>query len=190
MVWPYEHAPEASVSLIVAAGLVLSACTPSDARRDLAGQHDPRLGRLCEAATGAARTTLPKGRVVRRYPEGIKEERLLVPLCDGTVEAELAFDESQRIDRIILTGSGSCLHGLCIGDRYSKASGDPHVKPFHTREEGGIVALTRLAEGVGYSFDLEALPEKCLAGRQPCEEIGRLRLDAIIIGRPDTFPLP
>lgn len=173
------------IFLMAAAGNWLAASCATDAvHRDLTNDHDPRLGRLCEVTIGTARNALPGGRVVFRYPEGMEEERLLIPICGGRAEAELAFDDSQRVDLIIVSGTRTCLYGLCIGDRHGKASANPLVQPFFTRAEGGMVSLLRLDTGVGYSFDLEDLPGECLDGRQPCTDINRLRLDAIIISRP------
>jgi hypothetical protein len=171
--------------LIAAAAITLTAaCETAAVRRDLTDHYDPRPGRLCEVTLGTARNALPPGRTVLRYPEGMEEERLIVALCGGATDAELAFDDAGRVEQIIVSGAGLCLHGLCVGDRHREASQNPHVQPFFTAAEGGIVSLRRPDLGVGYSFDLERLPIECLHGRQPCSKVDHLKLDAIIVGRP------
>jgi hypothetical protein len=172
--------------IAAAAALATSACATNAVQRDLTAEHEPRVGRLCEVTVGMSGTAIPQGRVVVRYPEGIEEERLVVPLCGGTVEAELAFDDAGHVAFIIVSASGACLHGLCVGDRYGEASRNPHVQPFSTEEEGGMVSLMRPDLGIGYSFDLGRLPTECLEGPEPCSRVDALRLDALIVGRPAT----
>ena len=161
-----------------------AACAAGAVRRDLTDDYDPDGGRLCEVAIGTARSALPQGRIQLRYPEGIEEERLIVPLCGGSIDAELSFDEAGRVAHIVVAEDGICLHGLCIGDLYGDASKNPHVRPFFTQAEGGMLALMRPELGIGYAVRLGRLPVECLDGPRPCSRADRLRLEAIILSRP------
>jgi hypothetical protein len=163
-------------------GLVLACCAPMT---DLSRAYDRGGNRFCEVAFGDAVDTLAVDH--RPFPvameEGV-EQRSRARLCGGTVAAELAFDLDRRLYRIRLREPGQCLEGVCVGDRFARASRQPGLEPFIAAAEGGFLELRSSRPDLAYEFDPGRTPIRCFRSLDQCPAmVNRKRVTAIVISR-------
>jgi hypothetical protein len=138
---------------------------------------------FCEAKFG---TYLSKQTpYVTRALEGAEDiagSKWQAALCNGTVPAELFVDSKGALESIQFSGSGQCLGGICIGQRFDETVADPTSwKIFMTAEEGGILTARR-DEAITYVFGTAGIPLDCFAAQDRCgPQTNGARITGIVV---------
>jgi hypothetical protein len=172
------------VRLFLCLAALLGAASACATDADLSRHYDAATGSFCGISVGRAIPPQMERRSIWIEPEGMREERFVVELCEDAVTGQLALGEDGTIEAIIFTTPGYCLNGVCIGDRFPQVRNrHPDLEIFLTREEGGLLSLHEAPGAVGYPFDAGRTPIRCFGGIDICPTAwSAARVSAIVIG--------
>lgn len=172
-----------TIRLLLFCGAALAIMTGCATTADLSRHYDAETRSFCGISVGRPLPPEVARRSIWVEPEGMREERLVAELCDGAVTGLIALEEDGAIETIYFTAAGTCLDGVCIGDRFPQVrSRRPDLDLFLAREEGGLLSLHDARRNISYPFDAGTTPARCFEGIDICPAAwNSAKVSAIIV---------